>query len=159
MADQTFVAMFDEVRQMTLRVLEGVDEESARWHPPGLANTILWHAGHNFVVLEWITAQSLGIEAAVPHGWGEMFGWDSHPAEIAPERFPHLATIIGVLQSQHARLRDLFLLLKEEDFERPSAAWPQRTVRQMILHAFQDEASHKGEIWLLRKLQAKRGGE
>ncbi len=153
MPDTTLVAMFDEVRRMTLRILEGVDEPVARWTPPGLNNSTLWHAGHNYVVIECIAMQSLGREPVLPHGWGEMFGWDSRPGDIAPERFPHLATIIGVLQTQHERLRDLFAELTEEELSRPAAPWPERTVLQMILHAFQDEAAHKGEIWLLRKLQ------
>jgi len=145
--------MFNEVRSATLNALSGVDEQTARWHPPKLSNSILWHAGHVYSVVEWITMQSLGKTPESPEGWFAMFGWDSHPAEVPPEKWPPLETVVQLLQSQHVRLRSLLSALTESQLSEPSAEWPERTVREMILHAFQDEASHKGEVWLLRKLQ------
>ena len=52
-ADTSLLLLLDEVRGKTLRVLKAVPSESTRWAPPGLQNTILWHAGHALVVVEW----------------------------------------------------------------------------------------------------------
>ena len=121
----------------------------------GLANSILWHAGHCYAVTEWITMQSLGRDPESPAGWFDLFGWNSQPGSTPADRYPPLNAVVALLQVQHTRLHRILASLSEQDLVRPSAEWPDRTVRQMILHAFQDEASHKGEMWLLRKLQGK----
>ncbi|MBI3468890.1 MAG: DinB family protein [Planctomycetes bacterium] len=149
MADTTLVLMFDEVRGSLLQVLDFVDEQMARWRPAGLQNTILWHAGHCCVVVEHLTMESLGRKPECPEGWFDLFGWNSRPGETPPEAWPRLETIIRQLWSQHARLRKLLASVTEDQLSAPHG---DGTVRHTILHAFQDEAAHKGEIWLLQKL-------
>src|SRR5271157_1534891 len=52
MPDKCLLLLLDEVRAKTLRILKSVPAEHARWAPPGLHNTILWHAGHAYVLVE-----------------------------------------------------------------------------------------------------------
>ena len=54
MTDNFLVMLLDEVRGKTMRVLRGVTEAQARWAPPGLHNSILWHAGHAYVSHDWM---------------------------------------------------------------------------------------------------------
>jgi hypothetical protein len=152
MSDTTLIQMLDEVRGSTLHLLSVVDEPTARWRPPGLQNHILWHAGHCYAVVEWLTMESLGREPQSPPGWFEMFGWDSRPASVPPDRWPALSEAVRLLRQQHVRLRQLFAELSDAQLSQPEASGG-ATVRQRILHALQDEASHKGEMWLLYKLQ------
>jgi hypothetical protein len=152
MSDTTLLLMFDEVRGSLRQVLDLVDEQMARWKPAGLQNTILWHAGHSCVVVEYLTMQSLGRAPECPEKWFDLFGWNSRPGQTAPEDWPSLNTVIRQLWSQHARLSKLLATLTEDQLSAPSAQHGDGTVRHTILHAFQDEAAHKGEIWLLRKL-------
>lgn len=156
MVDQSLLAMFAEVRGSLLRALQGVDDAAALWHPPGLSNHIVWHAGHAFVVVEWLTKGPLGLEPQAPEGWFEMFSWESKPADIPVEKFPKLATIITELQTQQVRLNEFYGRLCEIDLKGKAIDQPGSTVREVILHALQDEASHKGEIRLLRKMYAVR---
>lgn len=151
--------MLDEVRTMSLRVLEGVTDDESRWTPPGLANSIRWHAGHIYVVVERLTLEPLGREPIVPTGWIDLFGWESRPAQTPAEQYPPLAEVVRQLQSQHARLQSILADLSEAELTQPLTERPDRTARHLILHGFQDEAAHKGEIWLLRKLFARRGSE
>lgn len=150
------LAMLDEVRGTLLRLLNEVDPAALHWSPPGLQNTMLWHAGHAYMVLETITQRSLGREPAWPSGWWELFSWDSEPGKIAADAWPKLADVQAALVEQQARLRALLAELSEETLAGPAVAWPDRSVRRMVLHAMQDEAAHKGEIWLLQKLYAHR---
>ncbi len=152
-ADPTLLLLLDEVRRKTLSRLEDVAEEQARWTPPGLQNNILWHAGHAYVVLEWLTMEALGAETTCPEDWFELFSWTSNPAEIAAERWPPLEEIVHELQIQHGRMHKLLQNLTAEDFDNPARNRPDVTVRHRILHALYDESSHAGEIWLLRKMQ------
>jgi hypothetical protein len=74
----------------------------------------------------------------------------------AADQWPQLSTVILLLQRQHVRLRSLFGELTEEQLSSPAATGAGRTVRECVLHALQDEASHKSEMWLLYKLQHRR---
>lgn len=154
MPDRTLLSLLDEIRGATLRIVSGVDESAATWRAPGLANHIVWHAGHIYVVVEWLSQGALGLEPVAPAGWFELFSWESRPAEIPPEHFPQLGVVVEHLQSQHERLTKLYAALGELDLKHLAVDQPEMSVRQVIVHALQDEASHKGEIWLLRKLIA-----
>lgn len=153
-SDRTLLALFAEIRGSLLRILDTVSEEAATWRVPGLANHIAWHAGHAYVVVEWLTMETLGRSPVAPSGWFELFSWESDPTYVPPEKFPSLATIKTELRSQQQRLRELFASLTPEQIYAPAADQPDRTACDVIVHALQDEAAHKGEICLMRKLHA-----
>jgi hypothetical protein len=152
MADRSLLLLWDEVRRKTLLLLEGVTDEQARWAPPGLANTILWHAGHCRVMVEWLVMPALGHQPQAPDGWFDMFSWDSRPARVPPDRWPRLAEVVEQLVAQHRRLRGLLRELSEAELDTEPAGRPGRSARYFITHAIHDEACHSGEIWLLRKM-------
>ena len=154
MPDKCLLLLLDEVRAKTLRILKSVPAEHARWAPPGLHNTILWHAGHAYVLVEWVTMKSLRRTPQIPDGWYEMFSWESRPNLVPADRWPQLSEVIHHLEVQHKRLGKLIGELSEEELDRPSASNPKRTVRSAILHGLHDEACHCGEMHLLHKMQA-----
>jgi DinB superfamily len=153
MRDESLLLLLDEVRAKTLHILKSVPVEHARWAPAGLQNTILWHAGHAYVLVEWLTMESLRRTPQIPDGWYEMFSWESQPARVPAERWPPLADVIHELEAQYARLRRLIGGLSEEQLDEQSARRSRRTVRSAILHALHDEACHSGEMYLLCKMQ------
>jgi hypothetical protein len=157
MPDPTLLLLLDEVRGKTVRLLETIAAENAAWAPPGLQNTILWHAGHSYFLLEWLTTKGLGQKARMPAGWYEMFSWDSLPGQIAADRWPPLSEVIAALRQQHERMRQTIGGLTSQELDRLSARNPAKAVRFDILHALHDEACHCGEIHLLRKLRAADG--
>ena len=57
MSDSTLPTLLDEVRGKTLRLLAVVGERESLWSPPGLHNSIRWHAGHCYVVVEALCGQ------------------------------------------------------------------------------------------------------
>jgi DinB superfamily len=154
MPDPTLLLLLDEVRGKTLRLLETITAEDAGWAPPGLQNTILWHAGHSYFLLEWLAMKAIGQRIQMPDGWYEMFSWDSKPRQIAADRWPQLAQVIAALREQHKRMRHNIGGLTAPQLDEPSARNPAKPVRFEILHALHDEACHCGEIHLLRKLRA-----
>ena len=154
MPDKCLLLLLDEVRAKTLRILNSVPAESARWAPPGLQNTTLWHAGHAYVLVEGLTMKSLERTPQIPDGWYEMFSSESHPALVPSVRWSSLLEVIHHLEAQHKRLGKLIGELSEEQLDRPSASNPKRPVRSAILHGLHDEACHCGEMHLLGKMQA-----
>ena len=52
MADATLILLAKEIRGKTLKLLDGLSDEQARFAAPGLNNTILWHAGHGVMLME-----------------------------------------------------------------------------------------------------------
>ncbi len=154
MPDQSLLVLLDEVRGKTIRLLQAIPGEHALWAPAGLQNTILWHGGHAYILLECLTMAALGRTPEVPDGWFEMFSWESHPERVAADRWPSLALVIASLEGQYKRMRRLIAKLSDEKLDQPSAQHPGETVRRAIVHALHDEACHCGEIHLLRKLRA-----
>ena len=152
MADKTLIALLDDVRGKTLRVLEGVSPEEAAWAPSGLQNTILWHAGHSYVVVEWLTLKTQGREPEIPSGWFECFSWESKPAEVPADRWPSLSDVVSQLKAQHLRLHHYLAGMSDAELDRPAEGRPEATVRERIVHGLHDEACHSGEIMLLRKM-------
>ncbi len=153
MSDPTLLLLLDEVRSKTLRRLEGVTAEESHYAPAGTQNTILWHAGHAFVVVEWLSSQGLEREPNWPEGWRALFGKDSQPAETPRDAWPALDVVITRLNDQRDRLNLAIQSLNDFELERRiDPDNPLRTTRYMILHGLHDEACHSGEIWLLRKL-------
>lgn len=152
MADATLLLLLDEIRGKTLKVLDGLDDVHARWAPPGLQNSCLWHAGHAYVVVEYLTARALGASPIIPDGWMKTFSWESNPAHVSPEQWPSLKRIVEALREQHARLRETITGLTAVQLDAPEPSNPAHTVRWGIMHGLHDEARHSGEISLLRKL-------
>ena len=153
MPDESVLLLIDEVRGKTLRLLHAVSEQDARWAPPGLQNTILWHAGHAYLLLELLTMKALGRTPHFPKGWYRLFSWDSHPASIPADGWPTLAEVVTRLREQQERMTSLVKGLSVEALSEPAADHPDVSIRFAILHALHDEACHCGEIHLLRKLQ------
>jgi DinB superfamily len=153
MADESILLLLEEVRGKTRRLLDSLNEEDARWAPPGLQNTILWHAGHAYLLLEWLTMKALGRTPSLPDGWYELFSWDSHPASIPARSWPTLAEVIAHLEEQHERMRQVFQCMSEQALSEPAADHPETSIRFAVVHALHDEACHCGEIYLLRKLK------
>lgn len=148
MSDQTLLMLLNDVRGKTLRLLDGVSESEARFAPPGLANTILWHAGHVLVVNEHLgVANATGKPAVCPPGWFDAFSWQSKPATV--KQWPTLGEVVAQLKEQLSRFAPAVEAMTNEQLDK---ALEHGSVRHSIMHGLHDEACHQGEIWLLRKL-------
>ena len=153
MPDETLLTLANEVRGKTLRLLEAVPPDMVRYSGPGLNNSILWHAGHALMLVEHLCMiPATGGEPAYPKGWFEMFGWKSVPASIPRDAWPALSDVIERLREQLSRLRATIEPLTPQQLDRVVDANRNRTLRYSIVHGLHDEASHQGEILLLKKL-------
>lgn len=152
MADDSLLLLARDVRGKTFKLLDGLTDAEARFVPPGLNNSIIWHAGHAYWVVEALSvAAASGRPPQYPDGWYDLFSSKSKPT---PEtKFPPLEAVIGQLRAQLERLIAAIEPLTPERLQTIIDAARNRTVRYNILHGLHDEANHQGEIWLLRKLQ------
>ena len=154
MADESLLMLAAEVRGKTLRLLEGVTDDAARFAPAGLNNTVLWHAGHALVVVEHLSViPAGGRPAGYPDAWVDKFSWKSNPATVTS--WPRLSEVVEALREQLPRLTDAITALRPDQLDRVVDPQRNRTVRYSILHGLHDEAGHGGEIWLLRKIHAR----
>src|SRR5438874_13678864 len=99
MPNETLKLLAREVRGKTFRILDGVTEEQARFVPPGLNNSIVWHAGHSLWGVEILSiAAATGQPAQLPSGWVEHS--DSKRTPTRETKFPPLPQILEALRHQ-----------------------------------------------------------
>jgi hypothetical protein len=154
MPDESLMLLAREVRGKTLRLLDGLTDDAARFAPAGLNNSALWHGGHALIVVEHLGLMpAAGKPAAYPQEWFDKFSWKSAPATVMS--WPKLAEVTEALRGQLARLTAAIEALSPEQLERVVDPQRNRTLRYSILHGLHDEAGHQGEIWLLRKLHGR----
>ena len=155
MADETLILLAKEVRGKTLRLLDGVPDDLARF-TAGLGNSPLWHAGHALVTVEQLSvAPAAGKPPQVPQGWAELFAAGSRPATVERSKWPPLSAVVERLRDQLDRLTAAISALPPGRLDQVVDAARNRTLRFSILHGLHDEAGHQGEIHLLRKLYGK----
>jgi hypothetical protein len=155
MADETMTLLATEVRGKTLRLLEGISEEMARFAAPGLNNSILWHAGHSLLVVEHLSVMPATGQGAAsyPADWFNKFSWKSMPSAVT--EWPSLAEVVEALRDQLQRLTTAIATIPADRLDQIVDPAKKRTLRYSILHGLHDEAGHQGEIWLLRKMFGK----
>jgi hypothetical protein len=155
MADESLLMLANEVRGKTLRLLDGVPEDLARF-TGGLSNSVLWHAGHALMLIEHLCLMpATGRPPQYPKGWFELFGWNSRPSLISPGDWPALSDVSSRLREQLGHLTQTIQSLSPQELARVVDAERNRTLRYSIIHGLHDEADHQGEIHLLRKLYGK----
>jgi hypothetical protein len=153
--DETLLLLAKDVRGKTLRLLEGLSDEQARFAAPGLCNTILWHAGHALTVVEHLGVCAItGAQPSYPAGWFETFSSKSNPATIT--KWPSVEEVRTKLIQQLEKITTAIAQLSEQQLQKIVDAARGRTLRYSIMHGFHDEANHQGEMWLLRKMSAAR---
>jgi hypothetical protein len=151
MSDPSIRFLASEVRTRTLRLLQGLSDEQARFAPSGLNNTILWYAGHCYIVAEHLAiAPATEAPAQEPPGWFEKFSWDSNPALVT--EWPTIAEVAARLREQFHRLMTAIDGLTPEQLNRVT---PEGILRDVIVHGLHDEAQHQGEMFLLKKMLVK----
>jgi hypothetical protein len=151
MADQTLLMLAREVRGKTLRILDQVADDDARWVPDGLNNCITWHAGHAYTVVEHLSvAPATGQQPDMPRGWFDLFSWKSKPSTST--QFPPLAQVTSQLRTQLEKLIAAIEPLSASQLSHVVDPARNRTLGFNILHGLHDEANHQGEMWLLKKL-------
>jgi hypothetical protein len=153
--DDSLLLLANEVRGKTLWLLDGVSDEMARFTAPGLANSILWHAGHALTVVEHLgVSPATGRAPELSEGWFEKFGWDSRPQTVT--LWPAISEVLTALRRQLPRLTAAISALSSQQLDQVVDPAYGTTLRYDLLHSLHDEANHQGEIWLLRKMYARR---
>src|SRR5579884_3198433 len=142
MADETLLLLAREVRNKTLKLLDGVDEKQAMFAAAGLNNTILWNAGHAIIVNEHLgVSPATGKPPAYPPDWFDKFSWKSNPATV--KQWPSLEQVRAKLREQLQRLVSAIEPLTAEQLGKVVDAEKGRTLRFSILHGLHDEAGHQ----------------
>jgi hypothetical protein len=155
MADESLSLLAKEVRGKTLRLIEGIDDRQARFAAPGLNNTILWHAGHALIVVEHLgVSPATGKAPVYPPDWWDKFSWKSNPATVTS--WPTVEEVRGALRAQLDRLLAAIEPLSEQQLSKIVDTAKNRSLRYSILHGLHDEAGHQGEMYLLKKMYAKK---
>lgn len=95
------------VRGQTLKMMEGITEETADRIPKGFRNTIRWQLGHIYVIAERLAFLQSGLPLHLPEGFQEQFGNGSSPLNVPDSvQVPSLPELKILLGDQPNRIRD-----------------------------------------------------
>ncbi|RAP73696.1 DinB family protein [Paenibacillus montanisoli] len=108
------------VRSQTLKLMDGITEETADRIPDGFRNSIRWQLGHIYVVLERFAFQYIGLPLNRPDGFKELFEFGSSPLNW-PEgaAVPTLEELKGLLASQLGRIEEALTVRLREKVPQP----------------------------------------
>lgn len=150
MPDQSLILMAEEIRGRTVKLLDGLSDDQARFAAPGLHNSILWHAGHGVMLMEHLGIMPLtgAQQPGYPAGWFETFSWKSDPRTVTA--WPSVDAVRAELTRQLDRLLTPLVAADEATLTRRDPRG--RPTRYLVLHGLHDEAIHQGEMFLLRKM-------
>ena len=148
-----------EVRSRLVRQLEKTDDADLLTPAPGLANHVAWHAGHCLWVAGHLIVEPLAGADELPAGWAETYGKDCRPPGETTE-WASRAELIDRLSRQQARIIELLGAADADPRKRAALDAPTgvaadggpKSLARRVVHALHDEASHQGEIQVLRKL-------
>ena len=108
------------VRGQTLKLMDGVTEETADRIPMAFENMIRWQLGHVYVVLERIAFQYLGLPLRLPEGFKEQFEYGTTPLNRPNSvAVPTLQELENLLKDQQERIRDVLGLRLQEKIDPP----------------------------------------
>ena len=139
-----------DVRNRLIRQLEKSTDDEMLTPAPGLQNHFTWHAGHCLWVCDRLIIEANTGTSELPAGWGETYGMQCRSPSETTE-WATRAELISLLTKQRDRLVEL-LAGDVEPGEAGVENWREnKTLR--ATHALLDEASHQGEIQVLRKWQ------
>ncbi|WP_268795874.1 DinB family protein [Paenibacillus sp. Root444D2] len=144
------------MRGQTLKLMDGITEETADRIPDGFRNTIRWQLGQIYVVLERFAFQYMGLPLRLPEGFKEQFEYGTtplnRPNSIAVPTLPELESL---LKNQQERIRDVLDLRLQEKIVPPyttSAGMTLETSEQFLSFNLYHEGMHISVIKLYKIL-------
>src|SRR5258706_9461 len=158
MPNETLKLLAREVRGKTFKILDGVTEEQARFVPPGLNNSIIWHAGHSLWVVEVLSiAAATGQPAQLASGWVELFNSKSKPTRDT--KFPQLPQVIEALRNQLERLVSAIEPLTQQQLAGMIGPARKRPLRHRRGQHPQETVMKALKSLLVRLVKDEQGGE
>lgn len=144
------------VRGQTLKLMDGISETDADRLPEGFRNSLRWHFGHIYVVLERFAFRHLKLTEQYPEGYREAFETGTSPLDAPPgAKLPTLPELAERLSDQIVRIRAVLGDRLSERIDPPyvtgsgkSLATPEEFLSFNLYH----EGMHIGIIKCYRRL-------
>ncbi|GIN73044.1 formate dehydrogenase [Bacillus sp. J14TS2] len=146
---------FAFARSSTIRTLEKITENKWGQQPEGFSNTILWNAGHIFVVTETLLGKSDASYVIQNPKWSEFFASGTRPVDwFEPAASPN--TVLDSLRDQKSRIREDFFGKTSQPAAEPFSIGSHLmdTPSSLIQFATWHEGTHLGIIQSLDKVIA-----
>jgi len=142
---------FELTRGMFMKIVSNLDEKTIDVQPEGFNNTIRWHIGHVLTTAEQMMFGFPERSSHLPATYIDMFKMGSRPSEWGTD-IPKLEELIGYLESQASRIREL-----------PNELFSQKLPFQFPMEEIQSfgdmyefmlfhEAYHLGQIQAMKRI-------
>ena len=157
------ITAMETARMMTLAGVDGLTEEEMMFQPKAGMNHPLWLLGHIATSENGLILHACAGKDLLPEDWMGKFGIKSTPVADM-KAYPKREEILATLAKTHAAAMAYVKGLKAEDLDKrpmgierfPKGAQERfNTVGKCIAGHITHEASHVGQITVLRRLMGK----
>ena len=144
------VSFLDYYRETMVALLEGLNEEQARWRPSPTANSLLGLVSHLASVEQWWFHECLAGEPDDFPKWGDPddFDFDFKPL---PEHT--IADRVELYRKEWARANEIAAAASLDDVAKhEKGAKRGVTLRWILVHMIEETARHAGHADITREL-------
>ncbi|GGA45224.1 DinB family protein [Paenibacillus physcomitrellae] len=145
MSDPFIFNLIGTARQNIVKLLDNVAVEQRTVIPEGFNNNLHWQIGHIVTVAERLAYSLRGEPSELPGEYMQFFNTGTRPADWNGEP-PAWEDILAVMESQLARIREVFEDRLDEALAHQNNFANARTFRNLLELNVAHENSHVGMI-------------
>ncbi|OAS22723.1 DinB family protein [Paenibacillus oryzisoli] len=152
--EQITLKQLEFIRKSTIKVVEGLSEDTLDDMPEGFNNNIRWNLGHIIFVQEKFAFHFIGEPLQIPENFERLFAKGTRPADWAEEELPSLETLLALLVEQPQRIQSILHGRLDESVAKPFTTGNGlllTTIGELLNYTLYHEGMHFNMISLLKR--------
>ncbi len=148
----------DFIRQLTIKAVVGLSENTIDHMPEGFNNNIRWNLGHIYTVQEKFAFHFAGEPLQLPENFDRLFAKGTKPADWK-EELPSLEELLALLAEQPKRIQHVLHDRLDERVAKPfttGSGLLLNTIGEFLNFTLYHEGMHFNTITLLKRFATQR---
>lgn len=154
--NQPLFKQIEAIRNLTIKAVEGISEQTLDIVPEGFNNNLRWNLGHIYLVQEKFAFHFSGEPVQLPESFERLFARGTKPADWKEEP-PTLEVLQEMLAEQPKRIRKALLGRLDEPVTPPyttGSGVQLSTIGEFLTFTLYHEGMHFDTIKLLKRFAA-----
>lgn len=151
--EQITLKQLDFIRQLTIKAVVGLSENTIDYMPEGFNNNIRWNLGHIYTVQEKFAFHFAGEPLHLPENFDRLFAKGTKPADWH-EELPSLEELLALLAEQPKRIQSILHDRLDEQVKQPfttGSGLRLNTIGEFLNFTLYHEGMHFNAITTLKR--------